>query len=136
MNYLLFLVQLLLPAAVFAKSKGVVDVTLEWHTGRQTYVYVFSGVVSRQGRPSPSAKVRLVLNAPGQELVEETVASEDGTYELKVTVAGVPEETADWKLIARGTGVDAEAAEVEGRTILTVSDEAVMVQRPIQLVQG
>ena len=130
-------VQVLVPIQVLAQSREVVDCTLEWHSGHQTYTYVFSGVVSSQGRPCPNAKIQLQLSAPSQpDLIQETTASAEGAYELKIILAGNPQESADWKLVAQAPETSAEAAEIEGRTIFTDGENMVMVQRPIQLVQG
>jgi hypothetical protein len=140
-NWLIFVYcfgQVLVPIPVLAQPKGVVDYTLEWHSGHHVYTYVFAGVVSSQGRPCPNAKVQLQLSTPDQpDLVQETVASAEGAYELKVSFICDPQQPADWKLVAQApTASVLEATEIEGRAILTEDENTVEVQRPIQLVQG
>ncbi len=127
----------LVPATGLAQSKGTVDCMLEWHTSRRVYTYVFSGVVSSQGKPCPNAKIQIRMSPPNQDdVIQDTVASADGTYELKVTVAGSPEDSAEWKLVAQGSEIGLESAAIEGRAILMEDENTVMVERPIQLVQG
>ena len=125
------------PVPTFAQRQGRVDCILEWHSGRQTYTYVFSGVVSSQGRPCPNAKIQLQFSTPSQpDLIQETVASANGTYELKVSVAGNPQDSADWKLVAQAPETSAALAgttEIDGRAILTEDENTVVVERPIQL---
>src|SRR5439155_1064742 len=123
------------PVLSFAHPTGVVDCTLEWHSGRQVYTYVFSGIVSSKGRPCPNAKVQLQISTPNQpDMVQETVASADGTYQLKIDLAGHPDQSAEWKLIAQAP--ETGAAELEGRSILMEGENRVEVQRPLQLIQG
>jgi len=130
------LIQILVPITALAQPKGVVDCALEWHSDNKTYTYVFSGVVSSEGRPCPNAKIHLQLSFSRQpDLVQETIALADGTYELKVSVTGKPEDSTDWKLIAQAPETSTQSAEIEGRTILT-DENSVAVERPIQLVQG
>jgi hypothetical protein len=127
---------LLSPAS--AQPKGTVDCTLEWHNGHQVYTYIFAGKVSRQGVPSANARIQLHLNGPDRkEVIEETVAKADGSYELKVALTGIPEDAADWKLVAQNLDVSDDMTEIEGRTILMNDESTVTVQRLIQLgVQG
>ena len=116
-------------------GQGMVGCTLEWHSGNQVYSYVFSGVVSNQGRPCPNARVQLQISTASQpDLVQETVAAADGTYQLKIDLPGRPDQAAEWKLIAQAP--ETGAAEIEGRSILMEGQNQVTVQRPIQLVQG
>src|SRR4051812_29573191 len=117
--FLYTLALVLVPASVFAQPKGVVAVTLEWHSNQQVYTYVFVGVVSRAGKPCPNAKIQLQFSAPGQsDMVQETVAAADGTYEIKIALNGTPQDSADWKLVAQGPDLGTQSSEVEGRTIL------------------
>jgi hypothetical protein len=128
---------LLVPAAVWALPKGTVDCVLEWHTSRQTYTYVFSGVVSHLGRPCPNAKIQVQLSVASQpDKVQETLASADGTYQLKLSISGNPEEATDWKLIAQMPETGLLSPEIAGRAILMDSEETVKVNRSIQMVQG
>ena len=128
---------ILSPIPVFA-NKGVVNCTIEWGSSHQTYTYVFSGVVSSQGRPCPNAKVQLQLSAANQpDQTQETVAGADGSYELKITIPGAADESTQWKLVAQAPDASSlEATEIEGSAILSDSDNTVVVERPIQLVQG
>jgi hypothetical protein len=131
------LLPLLVPALAFAQPKGHVNVTLEWHSNRQVYTYVFTGVVSHQGRPCANAKIHLELNAPGQpDLAQDTLTLEDGRYSITVALQGVPQQAADWKLVAEGPETGDQISEIEGRTVMTEDTEPVVVQRRIQLVQG
>jgi hypothetical protein len=128
---------LFLSASAMARPLGTVDCALEWHSSRQTYTYVFSGVVSHQGRPCPNAKIQLQLSSASQpDLVQETLASADGTYQLKVSIPGNPEQATDWKLIAQMPETGLQSPEIAGRTIMTESEEPVVVDRTIQMVQG
>lgn len=123
------------PAHVFALPAGEVGYSLEWHSGHQVYTYVFSGVVSRQGRPCPNAKIQLEISTPTQpDMTQETVASADGTYELKIDLPGQPEQSAEWKLVAQAPETD--SVEIDGRSILMEGENRVDIKRPIQFVQG
>jgi hypothetical protein len=128
----------LVPLHISAAPKGTVDCTLEWHTTRQTYTYVFTGVVSKQGRPCANARIQLLLSTNRQpDQIQETTAAADGSYELKIALPGNPEDSADWKLVAQAPDTSTlEATEVAGRMILTDGENTVMVERPIQLING
>jgi hypothetical protein len=130
--------QVLVPVQVLAQVNGVLSFTLERHSDQHTYTYVFAGVVSSQGRPCPNAKVQLQLSTPNQpDLVQDTVASAEGAYELRVSANGSPQQPADWKLVAQAPAASVlETTQIEGRAILTEDENTVEVQRPIQLVQG
>jgi hypothetical protein len=125
-------VQVLVPSAAVAQSKGIVRCNVEWQAN-QTYVYVFTGVVSSKGVPCANAKIQIQVSAANQpDQILETVASAEGRYELKVAFQGMPEQFADWKLVAQ-IPQQAAPAEIEGRSILTQDTDTVEVQRPIQI---
>jgi len=130
--------QVLVPVPVLAHAKGTVNCSVEWGSSNQTFSYVFSGVVSCQGRPCPNAKVQLQLSTASQpDVVQDTVAAADGSYELKIAVAGTAQDSAQWKLIAQAPeSISQEAVEVEGSSILTDDENTIVVQRPLQIVQG
>jgi hypothetical protein len=139
-SWLIFVISfgpVLIPVPVLA-NKGVVNCSIEWGSNRQTYTFVFSGTVSKEGRPCPNAKIQLQLSAANQpDQIQETLAGADGSYELKVSMSGTADQAAQWKLVALAPEASAlEATEIEGSAIPTDDGNTVMVQRPIQLVQG
>jgi hypothetical protein len=124
----------MVPASVHAQPKGKIVYTLVWQKGHPVYSYVFTGVVSRHGKPVPHARIRLHVRSRYQaELLRETTATSDGRYELIVALAGEPEQAADWTLLAQAADSASEAAEVAGSTILMQDESDVWVQRPIEL---
>jgi hypothetical protein len=128
---------ILVPALAFAQPKGHVHVTLEWHSHKQVYTYVFTGVVSHQGRPCANAKIHLELSDPDRrELAQDVITKEDGSYSITVALKGIPHQAADWKLVAVGPDTRTQMSEIEGRTVLMEANDPVVVQRPIQLIQG
>jgi len=125
------------PTLAHSENHGTVDCGLEWHNSQQVYTYVFSGVVSRKGRPSPNARIQLQISSPSQtDLIQDTVASADGTYEMRVALTGAPSQAAAWKIVAQAPEIGAEATEIEGRSIMIDGLNQVQVNRRIQLVQG
>jgi len=136
LTFLYSFASVLVPSSASAQTHGSVGYALQWQ-GPQTYTYVFSGVVSLQGKPSSNVKVQLHFNGPHHEdLVQETIASADGSYELKVALEGVPADSAEWKLVAQATESQ-DSAEVGGRMVFTEGENTVTVEKPLQLgVQG
>src|SRR5271165_4167126 len=91
---------ILSPIPVLA-NKGVVDCTLVWGSNQQTYTFVFSGTVNKEGRPCPNAKIQLQLSAANQpDQIQETLAAADGSYELKISIPGTANQATQWKLVA------------------------------------
>jgi hypothetical protein len=124
---------LLVPEPAYAA--GAVAYSLEQHSNRQTFLYVFTGTAIVKGKPTPNARVQLRMRAPDQpDQIKETVASADGSYELRVEVSGRPQEPADWSL--RFQVPETGPSEIEGRTILMDPENTVSVLRPSQLVRS
>ena len=128
-------VAIFVPSLLNAQPHGMVGVTLEWHTARQVYTYIFTGQVTSQGRPCPNATVELQISQANQpDVLKETVASADGTYQLKVEIPGLVDQSAEWKLIAQSP--ETGSAEIAGRSILMEGENLLVVQRPLLLIQG
>lgn len=121
----------------YAQSRGHVFMTMEQHSGLQTYVYIFRGIVTHKGRAVPHANVAVQFNTEGrEEFTGEAIADEHGRYQVTMRVEGLPEEAADWKVTARLMTKTMKVTEAEGRTILTSNEETQVVQRPLEFVQG
>ena len=126
----------LAPIPVLA-DKGVVSYTIETGPSEQTYTYVFTGTVLSKGLPCPNAKVFVKMTTDSQpDRLQETVAGTDGTYELRVSIAGGENESAMWTLVAQAPGASAlDTVEIHGSAIMTLDRETVTVLKPIQLAQ-
>ena len=139
-SWLIFVLSLgsvMVPAPVLAANKGTVSYGVELGSAEQTYTYVFTGTVLSQGRPCPNAKVLVKISTDSEpDRFQETIAKADGSYELKVAVSGDENEAAQWTLVAQAPYASAlDTVEIHGSAILTVNQNTVLVQRPIQLVQ-
>ena len=122
----------------FSENHGIVSYQLDWHTSRQTYTYVFSGVVTCQGRPCANTQVHVDIDTPSQGVVSQaTTTSPDGRYLLQVSVEGDADDTTTWKLLAEAGGPNhGEPTEIEGRSILMQDQTTVPIERLLQIQQG
>lgn len=126
-----------LPIRVAAQPHGVVDYTLQWGTSRQRVIYVFTGTVTCDGLPCPAeVTVNLVLGSDAG-IVQEAKADADGKYRMELASDATPEDSAEWKIVARPPlDHDSQTVELAGRVIFLEDQDTVVVQRPIELVHG
>jgi hypothetical protein len=127
----------LVPIAVLAQPRGVVDYSIEWGTTSHPFVYIFTGKVTCGGRPCP-ARVQLnLLLGDGDDITDGTNATADGSYHFEEAARGIPDEAAQWVLTARPTlGSAEQEVALEGRMILMEGQDTLVIERPIQLAQS
>ncbi len=137
--FLLIGLNLLISSPLFSAPQAITGYSIEWGGSSQTaYTFVFSGVITRDGRPCPNARVNLDIETSRDGVVTESAqAGADGRYEIAITIKGCPEQASNWKLQARtGSVVNGQAGEAEGRVILMDSEKTVVVNRTLPLVEA
>ncbi|MFA5975661.1 MAG: hypothetical protein WC859_05780 [Elusimicrobiota bacterium] len=94
----------------------------------RTYTYIFRGRLTCGDQPCTDAQGRVALesihNPDLQELIHPTG---DGTYEVRVELTELPNESVRWTLNFAGTGI--QTKELQGQAIL-MDDPTVTIEYP------
>jgi hypothetical protein len=130
---------LLISSPTFCDPIGIIDYAIEWgQTSKENYTFVFSGKVTREGRPCANAQVSLDIETSADGVVTQSAqAGDDGVYQIAITFTGRPSQASGWKLEARSSGIShSSSAEAEGRVILREGHTTVVVDRTLPLVEA
>jgi hypothetical protein len=132
---MVFLEQGLLPVAAFGDPPEKTAYNLQLGDYHHAYTYIFSGQVTCNDKPC-SAHLRLQFRElEGTDIIEAASAGKDGNYSLSVVLKEVPQEPAEWKLMAEAPDGRGPSIQLEGRAI-AVDDNCTVIANAIHLGQG
>jgi hypothetical protein len=95
------------------------------------YHYVFEGVATYEGKPSPNASVLVRVVSSRETVVQGATTDADGAYSVEISLEGSRYEPIDWSMEAFTP--DSQKVELLGRRIVMREDAPVVVNVPVQL---